>query len=67
MKDVIEREHNIISFVKFSDPGDETVICGYPYNFATTEQSYNRSLWENDNKSQLVKPIMMKLMVLEQG
>ena len=31
------------------------------------EQSCNRSPWENDHKSQLVKPILMKPMVLEQG
>ena len=32
-----------------------------------SEQSYNRSPWENDHKSQLVKPILMKPMVLDQG
>ena len=31
-----------------------------------SEQSCNKSPWENDHKSQLVKPILMKLMVLEQ-
>ena len=32
-----------------------------------SEQSYNRSPWENDHKSKLVKPILMKPIVLEQG
>ena len=31
------------------------------------EQSYNRSPWEKDHKSQLVKQILMKPMVLDQG
>ena len=32
-----------------------------------SEQSCNRSPWEKDHKSQLVKPILMKPMVLDQG
>ena len=32
-----------------------------------SEQSCNRSPWEKDHKSQMVKPIMMKPMVLDQG
>ena len=30
------------------------------------EQFYNRSPWEKDNKSQMVKPILMKPTVLDQ-
>ena len=29
------------------------------------EQAWNKSPWENDHKSQLVKPILMKPMVFE--
>ena len=32
-----------------------------------SEQSCNRSPWEKDHKSQMVKPIMMKPVVLDQG
>ena len=51
------------------DPEDETVTHGNPYNFdmLNNEQSCNRSPRENDHKSQLVRPILMKPMVLEHG
>ena len=32
-KDVLERAQNLIFVVKFSDPEDETVTRGSPYNF----------------------------------
>ena len=32
-----------------------------------SEQSFNRSPWEKDHKSQMVKPIMMKPVVEDQG
>ena len=32
-----------------------------------SEQSYNRSPWENDPKYKMVKEILMKPMVLDQG
>ena len=33
-QDVLEMEWNLLSVIKFSDPEDETVTCGIPYNFA---------------------------------
>ena len=33
-EDVPEREQNLTSVVQASDPEDETVTCGSPYNFA---------------------------------
>ena len=32
-----------------------------------SEQSCNRSPWEKDHKSQMVKPILMKPAMLDQG
>ena len=32
-EDFLEREWNLISMVHVSDPEDETVTCGSPYNF----------------------------------
>ena len=65
-KDVPEREWNLISVVRISDSEDEPVTRGMPYNFSILNSLVNRSPWEKDHKSQIVKPILMKPMVLDQ-
>ena len=51
--------------VQILDSEDGPVTCGV--QLRCSEQSCNRSPWENNHKSQLVKPILMKPMVLDQG
>ena len=52
--------------VLISEPEHETVTW-QAVQLSCSEESCNRSPWEKDHKSQLVKPILMKPMVLEQG
>ena len=65
-KDVPEREQTFILVVQISDSEDEPVTRGIPYNFSVLK-SCNRSPWEKDHKSQMVKQILMKTAVLDQG
>ena len=66
-EDFTEIEWTLISMVRFLDSEAESVTCSSPYNIAVPEQSCNMSPWENDHKSQLVKPILMKPIVLDEG
>ena len=49
------------------DPEYETVTRGSLYNFAILNSPETSHLGENTHKSQLVKPILMKPVVLDQG
>ena len=62
-EDVLERAQNLISVVRISDLEDEPVTRGIPYNFVVLK----RSSWEKDHKSKMVKPILIKPMLLDQG
>ena len=43
-QDVTEREQNLISLIKVSDPEDETVTHGSPYNFVILKSPKNVTL-----------------------
>ena len=65
-EDVPERARIVLFVVRVSDPKDETVTHGSLYNFVVLNSPVTGHLWKMI-KSQLVKPILMKHMVLEQG
>ena len=46
---------------------DEPVTCGIMYNLVVLNSPVTGHLGEKDHKSQLVNPILMKLVVLDQG
>ena len=51
--------------VKFLDPEGENSDTWQSVQVHYVEQSWNKSPWENAHKSQLVKPILLKPIVLE--
>ena len=66
-EDVPEREQNLISVFQISDSEDEPVTRGMPYNFVVLNSPVTGHLGKKDHKSQMVKPILMKPMVVDQG
>ena len=66
-EDVPKMAWTVLYVVKCLDPEDETVTCGSPYNFAMLNSPEIGHIGKNAHMSQLVKPILMKPMVLEQG
>ena len=65
-KDVPERAWTVLLVALTADLEYETVTHGNLYNFAIWNNPVTRHR-EIDHKSQLVKPILMKPMVLDQG
>ena len=53
--------------VQISDLEDEPVARGMPYNFDVLNSPVTGHLGKKDHKYQMVKPILMKPMVLDQG
>ena len=66
-QDFPNKAWNLISMVKLSDPDDETGTRGSSYKFAMLNSPEISHLWKNSHKSQLVKPILVKPVVLERG
>ena len=64
-EDVPERARTLISVVRSSDSEDEPVTCGMPYNFSVLNSPVTGHIGKKDHKSQMVKPILMKPMVLD--
>ena len=64
-KDVLERERNLILVVQISDSEGEPVTRGILYNFAVMNIPITGHLGKKDHKYQMVKPILMKPMVLD--
>ena len=54
----------LLSMVKVSDLDDETGTCGSPYKFAILDSSEISHIGKT-HKSQLVKPILLKPVVLK--
>ena len=52
--------------VQCLEPKYETMTRGSPYNFSVLNNPVTGRTWENDHKSQLVKPILKAPMGLEQ-
>ena len=66
-EDVLEIARTILSVVQIFEPEDEPVTCGMPYNFTVLNSPLIGHLGKNDHKYQLVKLILMKPIVLEEG
>ena len=65
-EDVPERSRTVLSFFQISHSEDEPATRGMPYNFAVLNSPVTGHLGKKDHKSQLVKQILMKPMVLDQ-
>ena len=63
LQDVLDRSWTVLSVVKCSGLEDETVTHGNLYKFTMLNSLERRYLGKH--KSQLVKPILLKPMVLE--
>ena len=61
-QDVPDRAWNVISVVKISEHEGETVTCGSPYKFTMVNSPEIIHLG-----NQLVKPILIKPIVLQRG
>ena len=66
LEDVPERVRTILFVVQISEPEDETVTRGSLYNFVVLNSPVTGYLGKMI-MSQLVKPILMKPVVLDQG
>ena len=65
-EDVPEREQTLILLVRILDSEDEPVTRGMLYNFVILNSLVIGHLGKKDHKSQLVTPIIMKPIVLDQ-
>ena len=67
LKMLYKRAQTLISVVRLSDSEDEPVTRGISYKFVVLNSPVKLSPWEKDHKSQMVKPILMKPRVVDQG
>ena len=66
-EDFTKRARTLISVVQRSDSEDEPVTRGMPYNFAVLNSPVTGHIGKMIINPKLVKPILMKPMVLDQG
>ena len=66
-KDVPERAWTIPLVIRRLESEDEPVTCGIPYNFAVLNSPATGHLGKRIINTKMVKPILMKPMVLDQG
>ena len=64
---MLEIAQTLLSVVQISEPKDEPVTCGIPYNFTVLNSPVTGHLGKRIINKKIVKQILMKYVFLDQG